>query len=57
MSQPLAPAATFTRIAEVWIPEGDRLVHGGGAYDGAEGLSDLSGQMSFAKREGLPGKA
>ncbi|MEE3361204.1 MAG: GAF domain-containing protein [Pseudomonadota bacterium] len=57
MSQPLAPAATFTRIAEVWIPEGDRLVHGGGAYEGAEGLSDLSGQMSFAKGEGLPGKA
>lgn len=57
MTQIEAEKTTFTRIAEVWIPEGDRLVHGGGAYAGAEGLRDVSGGMSFAKGEGLPGKA
>ena len=52
-----AKPATFTRVAEVWIPEGDRLVGGGGAYGDAEGLRAASAGMSFGRGEGLPGRA
>ncbi|NVO27290.1 GAF domain-containing protein [Donghicola sp. C2-DW-16] len=50
-------ARTFARIAEVWLPEGETLVHGGGAYGNASEFAEISGKTSFAKGEGLPGKA
>ncbi len=52
-----APTNTFIRIAEVWVPEGDRLVLATGTYDGLEGFGAASARATFAKGEGLPGKA
>lgn len=51
------PTTTFIRVAEVWAPEADRLVLVGGGYDGLEGFGEVSGRISFAKGEGLPGTA
>jgi len=48
---------TFIEVAEVWVPEGDRLVLGGGTYGGLTEFAAASGKESFAKGEGLPGKA
>ena len=48
---------TFVEVAEIWVPEGDRLVWGGGAYGGLGGFEVASARESFAKGEGLPGKA
>ena len=48
---------TFIEISEIWVPEGDRLVQAGGNYGGYGDFADASGHESFAKGEGLPGKA
>ena len=52
-----APARTFVEVAEIWIPEGDRLVLSGGVYGPHEAFAAASRRESFAKGEGLPGKA
>lgn len=52
-----AMTRTFVEVAEIWVPEGDRLVHGGGSYGTLEAFATASGKESFAKGEGLPGKA
>ena len=51
------PTRTFVQVAEIWVPEGDRLVHGGGNYGGLEGFEAASRRESFARGEGLPGRA
>lgn len=48
---------TFIQVAEVWVPENDRLVFGSASYGTLEAFSQASRRESFAKREGLPGKA
>ncbi len=48
---------TFVQASEVWIPEGDRLVHGGGDYGDLVDFAAVSGKESFGHGEGLPGKA
>lgn len=51
------PVKTFIEVSEVWVPEGDRLVHAAGEYGDLEEFAAVSGRESFAKGEGLPGKA
>ncbi|OCX67079.1 hypothetical protein BFP70_02625 [Thioclava sp. SK-1] len=51
------PVQTFLRVAEVWVPEGDRLIHKAGDYGSMEGFASASVRESFAKGEGLPGTA
>lgn len=48
---------TFIEVAEVWIPEGDRLLLADGSYGSHDGFATVSERESFAKGEGLPGKA
>lgn len=48
---------TFIQVCEVWVPEGDRLVYTSGDYNGLAAFEAASRQTSFAKGEGLPGKA
>ncbi|WP_095588127.1 GAF domain-containing protein [Actibacterium ureilyticum] len=48
---------TFIQVAEVWVPEGDRLVLSVGDYNGLTAFEEASRQSSFGKGEGLPGKA
>ncbi|TDL90905.1 GAF domain-containing protein [Meridianimarinicoccus aquatilis] len=48
---------TFIEVAEVWVPEGDRLTLANGAYGPHEAFAEASRQESFAKGEGLPGRA
>ncbi|WP_424930972.1 GAF domain-containing protein [Amaricoccus macauensis] len=48
---------TFIQVSEVWVPEGDVLVHRGGNYGAFDGFAEASRRQSFAKGEGLPGKA
>ncbi|MGB3408071.1 MAG: GAF domain-containing protein, partial [Jannaschia sp.] len=48
---------TFTQVAEVWVPEGDRLVYDSGDYNGLSAFEDASRETSFARGEGLPGRA
>lgn len=50
-------AKTFIEIAEVWVPEGDRLVLTQGNYGAHQGFAAASAPESFGKGEGLPGKA
>lgn len=50
-------ARTFIEVVEVWVPEGDRLVWHSGSYGPHDGFGEASGRESFAKGEGLPGKA
>lgn len=52
-----APTRTFIEVSEVWIPEGDKLVLGSGSYGDLDAFAAASGKESFAKGEGLPGKA
>ncbi|MAC79539.1 MAG: GAF domain-containing protein [Rhodobacteraceae bacterium] len=47
----------FIEVTEVWRPEGDRLVPAGGNYGDLDDFAATSGRTSFAKGEGLPGKA
>ncbi len=51
------PAATFVQVAEVWVPDGDRLVFSTGDYGELADFAAASGKESFAIGEGLPGKA
>jgi hypothetical protein len=48
---------TFVQVSEVWIPDGDRLVLAAGDYGGLAAFEAESRAVSFAKGEGLPGKA
>ncbi len=50
-------ANTFIQVAEVWVPEGDRLVYAAGDYGGLTAFEEASRQTSFARGDGLPGKA
>lgn len=52
-----APTRTFIEVSEVWVPEGDQLVLGSGSYGTLDAFAAASGKESFAKGEGLPGKA
>lgn len=58
MSEVLSmPVRTFIGASEVWIPQDGRLVHGGGDYGSHNQFASISERVSFAKGEGLPGKA
>lgn len=48
---------TFIQVCEVWVPENDRLVLADGNYNGLAAFEETSRKTSFAKGEGLPGKA
>ena len=48
---------TFIAGSEVWIPEGGKLVLENGNYGSLSGFEETARQTSFAKGEGLPGKA
>ena len=50
-------ARTFVEVAEVWVPERDRLVLASGVYGPHEAFAAATRQESFAKGEGLPGRA
>jgi hypothetical protein len=52
-----APTLTFIQVSEVWVPDGDRLVLAGGSYGTLEAFADSSAGETFARGEGLPGKA
>ncbi|MBU2960456.1 GAF domain-containing protein [Citreicella sp. C3M06] len=52
-----APVKTFLQVTEFWVPEGDRLVLATGNYGGLAAFEDATRAISFAKGEGLPGKA
>ena len=55
-----APAAArpFVRVTEVWTPGGDgRLRLASGVYGGLDAFEAVSGGESFARGEGLPGRA
>lgn len=57
MDGQLGRAKTFIQVAEIWLPEGERLIHGGGDYGDMAGFAEVSSRESFARGEGLPGKA
>jgi len=48
---------TFVEVAEIWTPDGDRLVLSGGVYGPHDRFAEVSRSESFARGEGLPGKA
>lgn len=50
-------AKTFIQVSEIWLPEGDVLVHAGGDYGPLKEFEEASRRVSFPKGEGLPGKA
>jgi hypothetical protein len=50
-------AKTFIEVSEVWVPRNGVLVHAQGNYGALEAFAAASGRESFAKGEGLPGKA
>lgn len=54
-----ARGETFIRATEVWTLDAatDRLTLSSGAYGGLDAFSALSGETSFARGEGLPGRA
>ncbi|WP_236545250.1 GAF domain-containing protein [Tropicimonas marinistellae] len=52
-----APTRTFVEASEIWVPEGDRLVHAGGNYGILDEFAAASARESFGHGEGLPGKA
>ena len=51
------PPRTFIEVAEIWIPEGDQLVLGAGSYGTLHEFAAVSDRQSFARGEGLPGRA
>lgn len=51
------PTRTFIEVSEVWKPDGDRLVLDSGDYGALDAFASASGRESFARGEGLPGKA
>ena len=48
---------TFIRVAEVWTPDGDNLQLAGGEYGPLSAFAEASQKTSFARSEGLPGRA
>lgn len=50
-------STTFVKAAEVWIPEGDVLRHAKGDYGDLQDFALASARESFARGEGLPGRA
>lgn len=54
-----ASTKPFIRVTEIWLPDasGERLAFGGGLYGGLDDFRALSEGTSFARDEGLPGKA
>ncbi|EAU44494.1 GAF domain-containing protein [Salipiger bermudensis] len=52
-----APVKTFIQVTEIWVPEGDRLVLATGNYGALSAFEEATRAISFAKGEGLPGKA
>lgn len=50
---------SFIRVTEIWLPDadGERLVFGGGLYGDLAAFRAESEGTSFARDEGLPGKA
>ncbi|WP_255552378.1 GAF domain-containing protein [Maritimibacter dapengensis] len=48
---------TFIQVSEIWVPDGDTLIHGGGSYGDLGAFEAASVRESFALGEGLPGKA
>ncbi len=50
---------TFIRVTEVWTPDPETglLVPSSGIYGGLDAFAAISGKETFAKGEGLPGKA
>ncbi|PTV94117.1 GAF domain-containing protein [Rhodobacter aestuarii] len=53
----VSPARAFIGVSEVWVPEGDRLVHAAGEYGALRAFEEASIRTSFGYGEGLPGKA
>ncbi len=51
------PDRTFVQVSEVWVPDGAKLVLASGDYGELDDFKAASGAESFAKGEGLPGKA
>lgn len=47
---------TFVRVAEVWVPKGDKLVLADADYAHSPTFAEASMVQSFARGEGLPGK-
>ena len=52
-----AAARTFIQVTEVWVPQDGKLVLASGNYGDLDAFKAASGKESFAKGEGLPGKA
>lgn len=52
-----APAATFIQVTEVWVPQDGVLQLACGSYGDLAEFEVASRRASFAKGEGLPGKA
>jgi hypothetical protein len=50
------PLRTFIEVAEVWVPQGDRLVPRAGSYGALNDVAAASGQVGLAHGDGLPGK-
>lgn len=50
-------ARTFIEVTEVWVPKDGRLVLESGSYGTLDDFAAVSGKESFARGEGLPGKA
>ena len=48
---------TFIRVAEVWTPDGDVLRLADGNYGTLSEFAEISQNTSFAKGQGLPGRA
>ncbi|WP_223427060.1 GAF domain-containing protein [Tateyamaria pelophila] len=48
---------TFIQVAEVWVPKDGLLVYAAGDANGLGAFEEASRGTSFAKGEGLPGKA
>ncbi|SEM89602.1 GAF domain-containing protein [Palleronia pelagia] len=57
MDTVLETTKTFVEVAEIWVPENDRLVLSGGVYGRHDAFAEASHFESFTKGEGLPGKA
>ena len=57
MDTVLEKPKTFVEVAEIWVPEDDRLVLSSGVYGAHAAFAKASHHESFAKGEGLPGKA
>lgn len=51
------PVRTFVSASEVWVPEDGKLVFSVGSYGELSDFEQASREESFAKTEGLPGKA